>query len=129
MLFGGGKWPTSGSAGPSIPSSVVSGARGWRDPAMRRAMRIPVPPVLRRGVTAPRMHTQLRVFGGITGRVERPPLKYRLTRGPTERRIQLTSGSMVLTPAQAVIESLRKLKPQDRHIIAGVVKTKFARGG
>ena len=96
---------------------------------MRRALRIPIPPILRRGVTAPRMHTQLRVFGGITGRVERPPLKYRLTRGPTERRIQLTSGSMVLTPAQAVIESLRKLKPQDRHIIAGVVKTKFARGG
>ena len=70
------------------------------------------------------------IFGGLTGREATPPkLKYSLTRGPSERRIQLTSGYMMLDQRSLEIHLSRKPRPEDRKLVSGVIKTKFKMGG
>ena len=68
-------------------------------------------------------------FGGLTGRLPTAPLKYSLTRGPSERRIQLSSGHLMVDLGGLVIQLSRKPRPEDRKLVSGVIKTKFKMGG
>ena len=84
-------------------------------------MRIPPRPVRRAATEA---------FGGVTGLSEgRDPLKYQLTRGPSERRIQLSSGHIMVDTQSLEILLSKPPLPEDRKLISGVITTKFKMGG
>ena len=70
----------------------------------------------------------MRPFQGAS-RLRETSRNYFLTGAPSYRRLQLTSGYMILRLDSAEITSDRRLKNQDRNILAGVLKTKFSRGG
>ena len=84
-------------------------------------MRIPPRPVRRAATEA---------FGGVTGLSEgRDPLKYQLTRGPSERRIQLSSGHITVNTQSLEIVLSKPPLPEDRKVISGVITTRFKMGG
>ena len=128
--FGGGPggWPDPPRSGSSIPYSAISGM-SWRSGRIGRRLP-PVPSLRYRREPRPLRRAATQIFGGITSRLaERDPLKYQLTRGPSERRIQLSSGHMMVNTQSIEILLAKKPLPEDRKLISAVITTKFKMGG